>query len=255
MHLRRASLRDRRTPRHGRPPAHDDRRDGGREVWPPSPRPRSPSSTARRPNAPCARRRNSCAARRAVRERGIEAMPIKGPAWAERLYGDVTLRNWVDLDLLVELRADAGGAGRPAWVRLHRQQWPFNARLLRRETRAEGELPVLDRRTARPCASTSTGSCRWATGHRGLTADGLLARAEPLGLLGRDVLHAVLGRRAARALRAGDARPLEQRRGAARARVSRCAPCRTTRGRRSWTRLPARVARDGSPSAWRTPAA
>jgi hypothetical protein len=32
---------------------------------------------------------------------GIQAMPIKGPAWAQRLYGDVALRNWGDLDLVV----------------------------------------------------------------------------------------------------------------------------------------------------------
>jgi hypothetical protein len=33
--------------------------------------------------------------------RGIRAVPFKGPVWAELLYGDVTLRNFMDLDLLV----------------------------------------------------------------------------------------------------------------------------------------------------------
>ena len=31
----------------------------------------------------------------------VEATVIKGPIWAQRLYGDVALRNWSDLDLLV----------------------------------------------------------------------------------------------------------------------------------------------------------
>jgi hypothetical protein len=36
-----------------------------------------------------------------LRLAGVNVMPYKGPAWAERLYGDVTLRSWADLDLLV----------------------------------------------------------------------------------------------------------------------------------------------------------
>ena len=36
-----------------------------------------------------------------LRAGGVEVMPFKGPAWAQRLYGDVALRSWVDLDLLV----------------------------------------------------------------------------------------------------------------------------------------------------------
>ncbi|HYK36699.1 MAG TPA: nucleotidyltransferase family protein [Alloacidobacterium sp.] len=35
--------------------------------------------------------------------RGIEVLPLKGPALAETLYGDVTLRPCVDLDLLVRV--------------------------------------------------------------------------------------------------------------------------------------------------------
>ena len=36
--------------------------------------------------------------------RGIPVMPIKGPAWGQRLYGDPALRNWTDLDLMVPYR-------------------------------------------------------------------------------------------------------------------------------------------------------
>jgi hypothetical protein len=32
---------------------------------------------------------------------GVQALPVKGPVWAELLYGDVTLRSWADIDLLV----------------------------------------------------------------------------------------------------------------------------------------------------------
>jgi len=32
---------------------------------------------------------------------GVEAMPFKGPAWAQSLYGDIAMRTWSDLDLLV----------------------------------------------------------------------------------------------------------------------------------------------------------
>jgi hypothetical protein len=32
---------------------------------------------------------------------GVQAMPIKGPVWAQQLYGDIALRTWSDLDLVV----------------------------------------------------------------------------------------------------------------------------------------------------------
>ena len=34
-------------------------------------------------------------------ERNIEVLPLKGPVLAEALYGDVTMRAYNDLDLLV----------------------------------------------------------------------------------------------------------------------------------------------------------
>jgi hypothetical protein len=42
----------------------------------------------------------------ALKEAGIKAMPLKGPVLAQQLYGDVALRQFSDLDILVA-REDA----------------------------------------------------------------------------------------------------------------------------------------------------
>jgi hypothetical protein len=77
----------------------------------------------------------------ALEARGIETLPIKGPAWAERLYGDVTLRNWVDLDLIV--RYDDAAAAHEALLELGLlDSSPYSAQLLRRRTRTEGEIAM-----------------------------------------------------------------------------------------------------------------
>jgi hypothetical protein len=120
-----------------------------------------------------------------LRERGVEAMPIKGPAWGQRLYGDVTLRNWVDLDLLA--RYEQMPATREALLEAgYVDSSPFNARILRRETRAEGELPF-----SRPDGDLLL-DIHWqlssGSGAPGLSANALMSRAEPVELLGREVL-------------------------------------------------------------------
>lgn len=51
-----------------------------------------------------------CAMLDALGSRGVEALPLKGPALAVQLYGDAKLRSFVDLDLLVRPR-DARRAG------------------------------------------------------------------------------------------------------------------------------------------------
>jgi hypothetical protein len=112
-------------------------------------------------------------------------MPIKGPAWAERLYGDVTLRNWVDLDLIVSY--EQVGAARTALLALgFIDSSGYHERLLRRETRAEGELPF-----ASP-DNESLIDLHWQLsvgyGARGLAGADLIARAGTLGVMGRDVL-------------------------------------------------------------------
>jgi hypothetical protein len=77
----------------------------------------------------------------ALEARGVAALPIKGPAWAERLYGDVTLRNWVDLDLI--LRYDDVAAARAALLEQgFLDSSPYAERLLRRRTRTEGEIAL-----------------------------------------------------------------------------------------------------------------
>ncbi len=46
-----------------------------------------------------------------LRENSIEALAFKGPALAQMAYGDITLRQYVDLDILVD-ESDAFNAGR-----------------------------------------------------------------------------------------------------------------------------------------------
>ena len=120
-----------------------------------------------------------------LKAHGIEAMPIKGPAWAERLYGDVTLRTWVDLDLIVSY--GQARAARTALLALgFSDSSGHHERLLRRETRAAGELPF-----AFPDNETLI-DLHWQLsagyGARGLAGADLIARAGTLGVMGRDVL-------------------------------------------------------------------
>jgi hypothetical protein len=114
---------------------------------------------------------------------GVQAMPFKGPVWAQRLYGDVTRRTWADLDLLVawpqmeEARTALLGLG---FVDLT----PFGARLIRRR-RGSGAVHMLSEDGAVAC------DLHWDVSHGWdalpLTAADLLTRAVPLRLLGREV--------------------------------------------------------------------
>ncbi len=115
---------------------------------------------------------------------GIEAMPIKGPAWGERLYGDPTLRNSIDLDLLVpyehvaQVRQELLASGFEDGV------W-FNERLLRPEWRVWGEMPFV-----MPGADRMV-DVHWrmtvGQGGAGIAAEEVIARSQPLTLLGREV--------------------------------------------------------------------
>jgi hypothetical protein len=74
-----------------------------------------------------------------LREAGVTAMPLKGPAWAERLYGDVTLRTWEDLDVLVS--HDQVPQARAALLAEgFVDAGPFNARLASSETGGWGQI-------------------------------------------------------------------------------------------------------------------
>ena len=76
-----------------------------------------------------------------LRELGVEAMPIKGPALAEALYGDVTLRNWVDLDLVV--RHEQVATARQVLLDVgFRDDSPYNERLLLRRDTQRGRDPL-----------------------------------------------------------------------------------------------------------------
>jgi len=115
---------------------------------------------------------------------GVVAMPIKGPTWAERLYGDVTLRHWVDLDLVVPFaqvtatRALLRAAGYRDW-------YTFDARLLQRRKRTAGELHFW------AADGQSIVDVHWQVGvgysAETLRAEDLMARAVPQTLLGRSV--------------------------------------------------------------------
>ena len=60
----------------------------------------------------------------ALADSGVRALPYKGPAMSQQLYGDPCLRHFVDLDLVVALQ----DARRALWTRralwIRRAPWP-----------------------------------------------------------------------------------------------------------------------------------
>jgi hypothetical protein len=115
---------------------------------------------------------------------GITALSVKGPVWAERLYGDVTLRHWVDLDVVVPF-ADAAVAAGLLLSEGFVSDSPYPWRVLQ-PTGQEGELQF---RTRRNDASVDL---HWQLGvgqSRGaLSGETLVAHAVPVEILGRPVL-------------------------------------------------------------------
>jgi hypothetical protein len=101
------------------------------------------------------------------------------------LYGDPTVRHWEDLDLLV---THAGAVvARDALLEAGFRDWtPFNQRILGRSSLAEGEVALV---------SAADGDLwvdlHWEVGvtpgAKALTPEGILARARPSALLGREV--------------------------------------------------------------------
>lgn len=114
---------------------------------------------------------------------GVEALPVKGPALAQDLYGDPTVRMSCDLDVLVRPR-DAAAARRLLLGSGFEDEGSYNERLLRREAR-EGEVH-LRRRDGEPMVDLHW---RLTVGHsaREISADRLLAGARTIRLLGREV--------------------------------------------------------------------
>ena len=115
---------------------------------------------------------------------GIEAMPIKGPAWAEALYGDVALRNWSDLDILVRY-ADVPRARAILLDEGFHDASSFNERFLAREHRGQGELHFA---SAKPVHLDLHWEVGVAYRGRGLPAQHFLARSVPRILLQRPIL-------------------------------------------------------------------
>ena len=120
-----------------------------------------------------------------LRDVGVEAMPYKGPVWAEALYGDIALRTWSDIDLLV----------RHEQVPLVREMLlafgfedgcRFNTKLLSRKRRGWGEIGL-------SLAEVQFHlDVHWeisvGVGARSLDSEQVFSRAAHRTLLGREVL-------------------------------------------------------------------
>jgi len=119
-----------------------------------------------------------------LRAAGVEAMPFKGPAWSERLYGDVTLRLSVDLDLLVR-REQVAAARQALLAGGFADDSRFNERILRRGWRGWGEIAMSD--AEHDVHIDLHWEVRVGFGGRSLEPGHLLSRGSTLALLGRHV--------------------------------------------------------------------
>jgi hypothetical protein len=116
---------------------------------------------------------------------GVKIIPYKGPAWAEALYGDVAMRTWADLDLLVPheqvpvVRDTLLAAG-------FQDGNAFNTRMLEQRRQGWGELHF-----AAPHIGMEM-DVHWEVtvgfSGRSIPAEDLVARARRSSLLGRPVL-------------------------------------------------------------------
>jgi hypothetical protein len=127
-----------------------------------------------------------------LRQAGIAAMPYKGPAWAMSLYGDVAMRTWSDLDLLVH-HADVSGAREVLLREGFIDGNPYNAKIAGRKTGSLGQIAL-----SHPAAQAHL-ELHWEVtvgiSSRSLRPEAIFARAEELELLGRTVLHPSRGDR------------------------------------------------------------
>jgi hypothetical protein len=115
---------------------------------------------------------------------GIVAMPYKGPVWAEVLYGDIALRTWADLDLIVG-HDDVAAARQVLLADGLSDTSRFNERIMRRRRGSLGQIAL-----GSPDTSTYV-ELHWevtaGVGARSLEAESLLARATSVDLLGCQV--------------------------------------------------------------------
>ena len=111
-----------------------------------------------------------------LREAGVKAMAYKGPVSAQRLYGDVTMRNWADLDLVVS-REQLPAARNVLLENGFVDSSPFNAKWIRRKRGDWGELEFCS--PEHGLRVEAHWEVREAIGARAIPGDGLLARAVP----------------------------------------------------------------------------
>jgi hypothetical protein len=115
---------------------------------------------------------------------GITAMPYKGPAWGERFYGDLTLRSWVDLDVIVA-HSQLAAAREVLLAEGFVDDSPFSERIMAQKAGGLGEIPFS------ALAGDIHLELHWeatvGVGARAITAEKLMARAGTMPLLGREV--------------------------------------------------------------------
>lgn len=119
-----------------------------------------------------------------LRQAGVEAIPYKGPALSERLYGDPTLRVSADLDIIVRRRQAALARG----VLLeagYRDVHDFNEELIGLERGRWGAIELVSDEGG-PAIDL-----HWALamglGTHSMKGETLLGRSRPQQLLGREV--------------------------------------------------------------------
>lgn len=118
--------------------------------------------------------------------RGVHALPIKGPVWGESLYGDVTMRQWDDLDVLVAF--DQIEEARRAFLDLgFVDAGAHSGRVVRRAARAEGQIPLVHE-TDKKLRIDLHWEVSVGPGGEGLTGVQLLGRACSASLLGRRIV-------------------------------------------------------------------
>ncbi|MBN1461915.1 MAG: nucleotidyltransferase family protein [Armatimonadetes bacterium] len=120
-----------------------------------------------------------------LRQAGVEAIPYKGPALAERLYGDPTLRVSADLDVLVR-RRQATLARTVLLGNGFRDVHDFSEELIGLERGRWGAIELVSDEEGPPI------DLHWelamGLGSHAMKAETLMVRAKPQRLLGKEVL-------------------------------------------------------------------
>ncbi len=116
---------------------------------------------------------------------GIVAVPYKGPAWAERFYGDLTMRAWSDLDVFVT-HAQVAEARALLLANGFSDHGTFNERIMAKKSRGWGEIALWA--TAGDVQLELHWEATVGVGARSLRAEAIMAGAKKLTLLGREVM-------------------------------------------------------------------